>query len=1049
MGTTTHEQLKIISPFSISHILNLSIEVIPNEHSRLHMRCILDSENFSLDTISKSYENEKIEVLNTENGEKVFSGIIENFNSSFTNGYYEVELYAISGTIFLDLEKKSKSFQDVQLLYYYLIRQVLKETSKASYVPGDEWNKPIELPIIQYNETDWEFMKRLASHFNTSVIPEITRGEPKFYFGMPKGKNRGVVETSEYQVGIRDKYWTIGGEHLGFSKTDFLYYRISSDQNFQIGDEVSFLNLDLKVCEKHVELKKDILVFYYILSKDTFISEHTLYNDQISGSTIWGTVLETNQETLKVHLDIDETQDVATAYPYEWAPETGDLFYMMPQVGTRVGLYFYNADERSGKTVRCIRTNGGKENSTVLMDDYEKRILWTEHNKKMLLYPEELTFFGVCENPEKPLMMSLKDEEGIAFNTEHSIQMIANKEIQFEAPMVCLSSLAGSTFAKLTYTAEDMLAQLAPDFEEAKSYILAIDNGGKEYLAATSKGTVYYAGQVFRECEKIDDAPKEGEFDWGKWGLNILAGIATVVVVTVAVAGFVAAGVLTGGATLVATVAVVGTFTVGANSYSDFKSGNVRDTSDMVLSVGGAMIFAAVSGGLLPKFSLVQKFISTPFAQVLGKVLSNPAGIGAITSLISAGKQFVETGDFKPRSTVEQGVQAGITAQLMKDAIEYYTPAVQNLMNKPVTDFTIWRLKQDPTSQVTSFRSPQLEADMISNARGDAVMGIRNPNTGETIYAANVGGNIYGYQTPGTGLAGANTGSTLPNVPAIGGGGNLGIGSGTNPPTLSGGNFLALNPPPLNPSISLTPAYAAYLASILAPAGAAVSVPSNIAAGGITGGGYVGATLSSPIKRPVLGLPPSSGGSGSLSNGGGSIPPSSGGGNGSPSKGRESGNGIDVDKKDVIYYAGRKSDGTVDWELFDRYINDVQLKTGLKIPEDQMNKVKAAWKKNKYSKLSKDEIKAARISFNNNKNSLIEEWEKNTGQTWPTYSEDIISEKTGQIYIHKGDKYDAHHLIELSYGGEETWWNIHPAKRPSEHQGGIHGSGSSANEIFK
>lgn len=27
-------------------------------------------------------------------------------------------------------------------------------------------------------------------------------------------------------------------------------------------------------------------------------------------------------------------------------------------------------------------------------------------------------------------------------------------------------------------------------------------------------------------------------------------------------------------------------------------------------------------------------------------------------------------------------------------------------------------------------------------------------------------------------------------------------------------------------------------------------------------------------------------------------------------------------------------------------------------------------------------------------------------------------EKTGQIYIHKGDKYDAHHLIELSYGEE-------------------------------
>lgn len=29
------------------------------------------------------------------------------------------------------------------------------------------------------------------------------------------------------------------------------------------------------------------------------------------------------------------------------------------------------------------------------------------------------------------------------------------------------------------------------------------------------------------------------------------------------------------------------------------------------------------------------------------------------------------------------------------------------------------------------------------------------------------------------------------------------------------------------------------------------------------------------------------------------------------------------------------------------------------------------------------------------------------------------------------------------------WWNIRPAKRPSEHQGSIHGSGSSANEILK
>ncbi len=33
-------------------------------------------------------------------------------------------------------------------------------------------------------------------------------------------------------------------------------------------------------------------------------------------------------------------------------------------------------------------------------------------------------------------------------------------------------------------------------------------------------------------------------------------------------------------------------------------------------------------------------------------------------------------------------------------------------------------------------------------------------------------------------------------------------------------------------------------------------------------------------------------------------------------------------------------------------------------------------------------------------------------------------------------------------GGEHEWWNIHSAKFPNEHQSGIHGTGSAANELF-
>ncbi|WP_314831109.1 hypothetical protein [uncultured Streptococcus sp.] len=53
-----------------------------------------------------------------------------------------------------------------------------------------------------------------------------------------------------------------------------------------------------------------------------------------------------------------------------------------------------------------------------------------------------------------------------------------------------------------------------------------------------------------------------------------------------------------------------------------------------------------------------------------------------------------------------------------------------------------------------------------------------------------------------------------------------------------------------------------------------------------------------------------------------------------------------------------------------------------------------------------------RAEFNRLKNSLIDEWELKTGQTWPTYLEDVIG-KNGNVVRKAGSEYDAHHIILL------------------------------------
>ncbi|MBC2068871.1 T7SS effector LXG polymorphic toxin [Listeria booriae] len=131
------------------------------------------------------------------------------------------------------------------------------------------------------------------------------------------------------------------------------------------------------------------------------------------------------------------------------------------------------------------------------------------------------------------------------------------------------------------------------------------------------------------------------------------------------------------------------------------------------------------------------------------------------------------------------------------------------------------------------------------------------------------------------------------------------------------------------------------------------------------------------------------------------------------------------------------------------YIKDVEQRTSRKLAKIQIDALKDALRTKEYTKLNPAETNKHRLAFKQVKNKLIVEWEQKTNQTWPRYSEEILSAKSGRVIRKTGEPYDAHHLIENTFGGEHEWWNMHPAKFPDEHQAGIHGTGSPAKELFK
>lgn len=115
----------------------------------------------------------------------------------------------------------------------------------------------------------------------------------------------------------------------------------------------------------------------------------------------------------------------------------------------------------------------------------------------------------------------------------------------------------------------------------------------------------------------------------------------------------------------------------------------------------------------------------------------------------------------------------------------------------------------------------------------------------------------------------------------------------------------------------------------------------------------------------------------------------------------------------------------MDKKLVPQYLKEVEDITGRDIKPNQMEKFQKALKEDTFKKQTPEKNKLHRHIFDNAKDRLIDEWEKNTGEKWPVYVEDVYN-SAGEVIRHAGQRFDAHHLIESCFGGPNAWWNLHP-----------------------
>ncbi len=115
----------------------------------------------------------------------LFSGLVQRASFRKVKGRPAVRLEAASYTILLDKGKRNRSFQKESRTYGELVRGLFSPCSGACIWGGEGENAQVGRFLMQYQESDWQFLRRVASLQGNAVVPEVRLPGARLYIGVP------------------------------------------------------------------------------------------------------------------------------------------------------------------------------------------------------------------------------------------------------------------------------------------------------------------------------------------------------------------------------------------------------------------------------------------------------------------------------------------------------------------------------------------------------------------------------------------------------------------------------------------------------------------------------------------------------------------------------------------------------------------------------------------------------------------------------------------------------------------------------------------------
>ena len=272
--------------------MKLEIDSRIGEHTIGKMKYIGSVNQLSLyDALIDRKGDKEIKILGRSNvsdnignsTEKIFlNGVIKELQiNETTAGALTVEITAISKSVLLDRIPRYRSFQDPTLTYSAIAEEINGNygTNNGKIVNVGEDMQTVPRMTIQYNETDWEYLKRIASYTGQPLMAY----SDKIFVGFFKNIPAQTPNLKYSQFGKRTKE-----ERTYFKITGTEFYPVATPIKLKTRNRVSGEEVenDYYVLENKIYNEGNTLKCEYILGKQTDYFVDPIPHEKIRGAVI-------------------------------------------------------------------------------------------------------------------------------------------------------------------------------------------------------------------------------------------------------------------------------------------------------------------------------------------------------------------------------------------------------------------------------------------------------------------------------------------------------------------------------------------------------------------------------------------------------------------------------------------------------------------------------------------------------------------------------------------------------------------------------------------